>query len=81
MSLKALMDFIMSYAGGDSSAGHLMVYRVFMRIETRLLKRNGIHSLRFQEDRVVADMELENALLESVKSALGVACPDNVFVS
>ena len=81
MSLKALMDFIMKHAGGDSSAGHLMVYRVFMRIETRLLKRNGIHSLRFQEDRVVADAELEKALLDSVTNALGVTCPEEVFVA
>jgi hypothetical protein len=66
--------------GGDVNAGQLAVYRVFMRVDTKLLKRNGITSLRFQEDRIVSDAELEEAVLGSTRKALGVGCPDDVFV-
>jgi hypothetical protein len=81
LSIKSLTSFIMQHAGGDSNAGQLMVYRVFMRVDTKLLKRNGITSLRFQEDRLVADPELEQALLDSVAIALGVTCPEHVFIA
>ena len=80
LNLKAVMNFIASQVGGDVNAGQLAVYRVFMRVDTKLLKRNGITSLRFQEDRIVSDAELEEAILGSTRKALGVGCPDDVFV-
>lgn len=80
MNLKAVMNFITNHVGGDANAGQLAVYRVFMRVDTKLLKRNGITSLRFQEDRIVSDPELEEAVLGSTRIALGVGCPDDVFV-
>jgi len=80
LNLKAVMNFIVNHVGGDVNAGQLAVYRVFMRVDTRLLKRNGITSLRFQEDRIVSDAELEEAVLGSTRKALGVGCPDDVFV-
>lgn len=80
LNLKAVMNFIVNHVGGDVNAGQLAVYRVFMRVDTKLLKRNGITSLRFQEDRIVSDAELEEAVLGSTRKALGVGCPDDVFV-
>jgi hypothetical protein len=80
LNLKAVMNFIVNQVGGDVNAGQLAVYRVFMRVDTKLLKRNGITSLRFQEDRIVSDVELEEAILGSTRKALGVGCPDDVFV-
>lgn len=79
LSMKGVIDYILGRAP-DVNAGQLDVYRVFIRINTRLLKRNGIHSLRFEEDRVITDAELQEAILTSVEKTLGNPCPDKVFV-
>ncbi len=79
LSLQGVVDFILNRAV-DSNAGQLDVYKVFIRINTRLLKRNGIHSLRFKEDRIITDPELQQAILSSVNRTLGVSCPESVFV-
>lgn len=47
---------------------------------SELLKRNGIETLRFTEDRLVTDPELEQAIVRSVKKTLGLECPDSVWV-
>ena len=78
LSLKALMRFISSRAE-DSSAGQLDVYRVFIRVSTKLLKRNGITTLRFEDDHLVNDPELQTAILSSVQKTLGLTCPQDVF--
>lgn len=79
LNLKAVMDFIIRQAGGDPNAGQLAVYRVFMRVDTKLLRRNGISSLRFQDDRLVSDPELEAAIADSIQSALGTRMPESAF--
>jgi hypothetical protein len=79
LSLKNVIDFIIQNAS-DVNAGQLDVYRVFIRVNTQLLKRNGIHSLRFTDDRVISDPELQEAILQSVDRTLGLACPDHVFI-
>jgi hypothetical protein len=79
LSLKAVMQFILERAP-DLQSGQLDVYRVFIRISSKLLKRNGITTLRFHEDRLVEDLELQEAIKTSVEKTLGLACPSQVFV-
>jgi hypothetical protein len=79
LSLRALMDLIERKAG-SREAGQLDIYRVFVRVDTALLKRNGIETLRFTEDRLVSDPELERAIVRSVKKTLAIDCPDSVWV-
>jgi hypothetical protein len=79
LSLRALMNLIERQAP-STEAGQLDVYRVFVRVDTVLLKRNGIETLRFTEDRLVSDPELEDALVRSLKKTLGLDCPESVWV-
>ncbi len=79
LSLRALMNVIERQAP-NTDAGQLDVYRVFVRVDTLLLKRNGIETLRFTEDRLVSDPELEEALVRSLKKTLGLDCPESVWV-
>ena len=79
LSLKALMQFILDRAA-DLTAGQLDIYRVFIRVNTRLLKRNGITTLRFQDDRLISDPELQEAIVSSVEKTLGLSCPEEVYV-
>ncbi|HEX3581684.1 MAG TPA: hypothetical protein VH087_07955 [Thermoanaerobaculia bacterium] len=79
LSLRALMNLIEGQAG-NRDAGQLDIYRVFVRVDTLLLKRNGIETLRFTEDRFVSDPELERAIVRSVKKTLGLDCPENLWV-
>jgi hypothetical protein len=79
LSLRALMALIERQAG-NRDAGQLDVYRVFVRVDTQLLKRNGIETLRFTEDRFVSDPELERAIVRSVKKTLGFDCPENLWI-
>lgn len=79
LSLKALMQYILGKAG-DLHAGQLDIYRVFIRIDTKLMQKNGITTLRFEDDRLVEDPELLKAIVASVEKALGFPCPPEVFV-
>ncbi|HEX7807366.1 MAG TPA: hypothetical protein VF608_01530 [Thermoanaerobaculia bacterium] len=79
LSLRALMNLIETQAG-SREAGQLDIYRVFVRVDTLLLKRSGIETLRFTEDRLVSDPELEQAIVRSVKKTLGVDCPESLWV-
>jgi hypothetical protein len=79
LSLRALMNVIEKQAG-NREAGRLDIYRVLVRVDTALLKRNGIETLRFTEDRLVTDPELQKAIVGSVKKTLGLECPPSVWV-
>ena len=79
LSLRALMNLIERHAGGRE-AGQLDIYRVFVRVDTGLLKRNGIETLKFTEDRLVSDPELQQAIVRSVKKTLGFDCPETVWI-
>lgn len=78
MSLQSVIQFILNQ-NSDPTAGHLATYQVFMGIETQLLKRNGITSLRFQDDRFITDPELQTAIAENIEKVLKIACPEEVF--
>jgi len=78
MSLQSVIQFILNH-NPDPTAGHLATYQVFMGINTQLLKRNGITSLRFQDDRFITDPELQTAIAENIRKVLKVACPEEVF--
>lgn len=79
LSLRALMNLIETQAG-SREAGQIDIYRVFVRVDTSLLKRSGIETLRFTEDRLVSDPELEQAIVRSVKKTLGLECPETLWV-
>lgn len=79
VSLRAVMRFVVDQAR-DADAGQLDVYRAFVRLDPQLLKRNGITTLRFEEDRLLTDPDLKSALLESVEQVVGRSCPPEVFV-
>lgn len=79
LSLRALMGYIIRETG-ETDAGQLNVYRAFLRVDPQLLRRNGITTLRFEDDRVVNDPELQRAILGSVEQTLGRRCPPEVFV-
>lgn len=78
MSLQAVIQFILNQ-NSDPTAGHLATYQVFMGINTQLLKRNGITSLRFQDDRLITDPELQSAILANLQRVLRLNCPADVF--
>jgi hypothetical protein len=78
MSLRSVIQFILNQ-NSDPTTGHLATYQVFMGINTQLLKRNGITSLRFQDDRLITDPELQTAIAENIKKVLGKSCPEDVF--
>jgi hypothetical protein len=80
MSLQSVIQFILNQ-NSDPTAGHLATYQVFMGIDTQLLKRNGITSLRFQDDRFITDAELQKAIIDNIQKVLGLICPEDVFVS
>ena len=80
LSLKALMQLILGKAA-DRESGQLDIYRVFIRVNTKLLQRNGITTLRFQDDRLIDDPELQSAITTSFEKALGFPCPPEVFVA
>jgi len=78
MSLQSVIQFILNQ-NPDPTAGHLATYQVFMGISTQLLKRNGITSLRFQDDRFITDPELQTAIAENIQKVLKVPCPEEVY--
>lgn len=79
LSVRALVSLIERHAG-SREAGQLDTYRVFVRVDTVLLRRNGIETLQFTEDHLVSDPELERALVRSVEKTLGLSCPETVWV-
>jgi hypothetical protein len=79
LSLRAVMQFI-SQQSGDADAGQLDIYRAFVRVSPQLLRRNGITTLRFEEDRLLTDPDLQQAILASVEQVVGRSCPPEVFV-
>jgi len=81
MSLQAVIQFILNHNNSDPTAGHFATYQVFMGIGTPLLKRNGITSLRFQDDRIISDPELQNAIIESLEKVLKVKCTPEMLAA
>jgi hypothetical protein len=79
LSLRAVMRFITEQSG-DADAGQLDIYRAFVRVSPQLLRRNGITTLRFEEDRLLTDPDLQQAILTSVEHVVGRSCPPDVFV-
>lgn len=80
LSLKRVIQLILDRAA-DLNTGQLDVYRVFIRVDTKLLKRNGITTLRFEDDRLIGDPELQGAIVSSMQRTLGLYCPDNAYVT
>lgn len=79
LSLQAVMRFVADQSP-DADAGQLDIYRAFVRVNPQLLRRNGITTLRFEEDRLLTDPDLQQALLASVEHVVGRSCPPEVFV-
>lgn len=81
LSLRRLIDFVMARANGDTDRGQLDVYRAFLRLDPALLRRNGITTLRFEDDRTVRDPELVAAILRAVEEGLGVVVPPSLVTA
>ncbi len=79
ISLRALMDVLMRRAP-DPDSGQLDVYRTFLRVDPELLRRNGIVTLHFEDDRVVSDPELLGAIVASVERTLGGPAPARIYL-
>lgn len=79
LSLRAVMRFVAEQSR-DADAGQLDIYRAFVRVNPQLLRRNGITTLRFEDDRLLTDPDLQEALLASVEHVIGRSCPPEVFV-
>lgn len=78
LSLRALLAAITGRAS-TPEAGQLDVYRVFLRVDRVLLERNGITTLRFAEDRQIADPALQEDIAAAVEAVLGFAVPAGVW--
>lgn len=78
LRLRALLAFVVSRAA-ETEQGQLDVYRAFLKVDPKLLRRNGITTLRFEDDRRVSDPELIDAIVASVEEAIGERCPAELF--
>lgn len=79
ISLRAVMDVLMRRAP-DPDSGQLDVYRTFLRVDPELLRRNGIVTLHFEDDRVVSDPELLEAIVGSAERTLGEPAPARIYL-
>jgi hypothetical protein len=73
------MDVLMRRAP-DPDSGQLDVYRTFLRVDPELLRRNGIVTLHFEDDRVVSDPELLEAIVVSTERTLGGPVPARIYL-
>jgi hypothetical protein len=78
LSLKQLMKLILDRYP-DETAGQLAIYRVFINVDNQLLRKNGINSLRFSEDRSITGPALQVAIQASVEQTLGMQLPESVW--
>ncbi|MDX1997803.1 MAG: hypothetical protein SF066_08780 [Thermoanaerobaculia bacterium] len=78
LRLRALLDFL---AEGAASAedGQMNAYRLFIRLDPDVLRRSGIKTLRFEEDRHIDEPELVAQIVAAVEAVFGRPCPDRVF--
>lgn len=78
LRLRALLDFL---AEGAESAedGQMNAYRLFIRLDPELLRRSGIKTLRFEDDRHIDEPELVAQIVAAVEAVFGRPCPDRVF--
>ncbi len=78
LNLGGLVRFIAS-RDKDSASGQLAVYRVFMGVNTALLRDAGIHSLRFDDTVSISNPGLIDAITRSVEKNLGIPIPEHLF--
>ncbi len=79
LSLRSLLQLILQRAA-TPDAGQLDVYRTFLRVDPALLRRQGITTLRLEDDRVIRDPELVAAIVESAGQTLAGPVPEAVYV-
>jgi hypothetical protein len=73
--LKTLIDQIASHAS-DPVAGQLLVYQVFLRVPLKILKAEGISSLRFVDQKTVIKSKLlYDSISGAVQEILGTKLP------
>jgi hypothetical protein len=79
MSLKAVVDFIVSLVG-NVSLGQLLVYRVFLRVPPELLLAEDVASVHLVNDTsVIKSEKLQKAIADAVNAVAKRALPDSVF--
>jgi hypothetical protein len=73
--LKDIVDQIAGHAS-DPVAGQLLVYQVFLRVPLKLLKAEGIQSLRFVDQQtVIKSKRLYDAICNAAQEAMGITLP------
>ncbi len=73
--LKDVVDQITRH-GSDAIAGQLLVYQVFLRIPLKLLKDEGINSLRFLDQKtVIKSQKLYDLICNAAQEVLGITLP------
>jgi hypothetical protein len=78
LRLQALLGWLTEGAA-SAEDGQLNVYRTFLRLDPARLRAHGITTLRFEDDRTIADVDLAHEIVLSAEQTLGRPCPSNVF--
>ncbi|NJM36960.1 MAG: hypothetical protein HC845_03275 [Akkermansiaceae bacterium] len=72
---KDIIDQIAAHAS-DPIAGQLLVYQVFLRVPLKLLKAEGIRSLRFVDQKtVIKSKELYDSISNAAHESICIALP------
>lgn len=78
LRLRSLIEFVIDRAASVEQ-GQLDVYRAFLRIDPKLLRRCGITTLRFEDERIVEDPELIERIEASVRETIDADLPAGLF--
>jgi len=81
MSLKAVVDFVVSLVG-NVSLGQLLVYRVFLRVPPELLLAEDVASVHLVNDTsIIKSEKLQKAIFDAVNDVARRPLPDSVFAA
>ncbi|MCE0482991.1 MAG: hypothetical protein LV479_01995 [Methylacidiphilales bacterium] len=79
MRLSSVVDYITSLSG-NTSLGHLLVYRVFLRVPPELLQAEDIASVHLLNDNSLIRSEaLQEAIAKAVNEVAKRPLPDGVY--
>ena len=79
LSLQAVTQFIFEHAK-DENEGQLLVYQVFMRIPAALLEQSGLETFNFEDEYLVSDPKLQEAMLHAIEVVLDLTCTKEQFL-
>jgi hypothetical protein len=81
MRLSAVVDYITSLVG-NASLGHLLVYRVFLRVPPDLLLAEDIASVHLSGDTsLISGEKLQKAVADALYTVAKKTLPDSVYAA